>query len=427
MVALSFSALLSIGSRPLVAGVGFNHCHQIRSTRSMKTSTKLTALFLAAVSPAAFAQHELKSPLLAGARASAQNFVYVSSLGSESQTQIDAYAVGPDGDLRPVPGSPFAENGTTLAARGNWLFSSDTVSIYSFSVAANGALTLASSINAQAYNGYADGGPINLFFDRTGTTLYDLDIYGNLSANNTYQFFHVARSGGALSYLGATSVATPNFDSPLSFVRSNQYAYGAGCYHGDQALYGFSRTDGGDLSDLNLTPPFPAAQNGAYCPYLAVDDGQNHLAVSLSPNNDLTPTGPTQLAVYMADSSGNLTTTSTSQNMPAVSIGNLNAMAMSPSGKMLAVGGSGGLQVFHFNGADPITVYTGLLTADQISQVAWDNDNHLYAIGSSSGKLYVFTFTPRNYSQAPGSPHMISSPLYLAVLPRPHKAIRPLR
>src|SRR4029077_17242041 len=102
-----------------------------------------------------------------------------------------------------------------------------------------------------------------------------------------------------------------------------------GCYHGDQALYGFSRSDSGALTDLNLNPPFPAAQNGAYCPYLAVSDGRNHLAVSLSPNNDMTPTAPTQFAFYPVDSSGTLTTTSTYQNMPVIDVTNLQAMSMS--------------------------------------------------------------------------------------------------
>ncbi len=80
-------------------------------------------------------------------------------------------------------------------------------------------------------------------------------------------------------------------------------------------------------------------------------------------------------------------------------------LAMSPSGKLLAVGGTAGLQIFHFNGSDPITHYTGLLTTDDVSQFFWDNDNHLYAISQTSGKLFVFTVTPTNVSQAPGSPH----------------------
>jgi hypothetical protein len=381
----------------------------------MKTTSKFAALVLVAVSPAAFAQqepsqvaHEQNVPVA---------YVYVSSNPSGNKPQINAYSADVKGRLKALPGSPIAEKGTTLAVGEKWLFSSDTINIYSFSIAPDGAIKPVSSINAQAFNGYADGGPISLFLDRTGTSLYDLDIYGNLGANNTYQFFDVDKTTGALSYVGATSVATPNFETPLSFVGSDQYGYGGGCYHGDQALYGFSRTESGVLTDLNLTPPFPTAQVGAYCPYLAVSDGHNNLAVSLSPNDDMTPTGPTQLAVYTADSSGNLSTTSTYQNMPVIDVNSVYSMTMSPSGKLLAVAGSAGLEVYHFNGANPITPFTGLLTSNEISQVYWDNANHLYAISASSGELFVFTVTPGRYVQSPGSPYAIPSPAAVVVRP----------
>ena len=91
-------------------------------------------------------------------------------------------------------------------------------------------------------------------------------------------------------------------------------------------------------------------------------------------------TGPTQLATYTVESSGMLATSSTRTNMPAVAVGNVNYLKMAPSGKLLAVAGSAGLQVFHFNGASPITKFTGQLTKTSIDQCFWDNANHLYAI-----------------------------------------------
>jgi hypothetical protein len=375
----------------------------------MKTSTRFAALVLAVVASTAFAQ-ETASISSSSGTGTPVAYVYVSSSSTQNQSQINAYLADENGSLKPVPGSPFVENGLTLAVGKRWLFSSDTVYIYSFAIAPNGALKQVSSVNAQAYNGYADGGPISLFLDRTGQSLYDLDIYGNIGANNTYQFFDVDQGNGSLSYVGATSAATPDFETPLSFVGNDQYGYGGGCYHGDQALYGFSRSESGALSDLDLNPPFPAAKDGAYCPYIAVSDGRNHLAVSLSPNNDMTPTGPTQLAAYTVESSGALTTTSTYQNMPAIDVANLQTMSMSPSGRLLAVGGSGGLEAYHFNGASPITKYTGLLTSDSIWQVYWDNSNHLYAVSQTSGELFVFTVTGESYVQAPGSPYAITNP-----------------
>src|ERR1043166_10236890 len=90
--------------------------------------------------------------------------------------------------------------------------------------------------------------------------------------------------------------------------------------------------------------------------------------------------------------------------MPTVAVGNVCDYRMSPSGKFLAVGGTGGLRIFHFNGANPITKLTGSLTASSVDQLFWDKANHVYAISRSNGKLYVFTVTSTGAKQAPGSP-----------------------
>ena len=104
--------------------------------------------------------------------------------------------------------------------------------------------------------------------------------------------------------------------------------------------------------------------------------------------------------------------------MPKTAVKNITDIAISPSGRLLAVGGTAGLQVFHFNGSKPITHYTGLLTKVQTDQFLWDNDNHLYAISQPAGKLFVFTVTPTTVTQAPGSPYKITKPQNIAVLPK---------
>jgi hypothetical protein len=93
--------------------------------------------------------------------------------------------------------------------------------------------------------------------------------------------------------------------------------------------------------------------------------------------------------------------------MPSVAVGWVSNLNMSPSGKLLAVGGSAGLQIFHFNGANPITPYTGLIGLEQYDQFRWDNYNHLYAINNSTGHLHIFTVTPTSVSG--GSPFTIPS------------------
>jgi WD40 repeat protein len=104
--------------------------------------------------------------------------------------------------------------------------------------------------------------------------------------------------------------------------------------------------------------------------------------------------------------------------MPHTAVQFVTDLKMSPSGKLLAVAGSAGLQVFHFNGSDPITHYTARLTTNSIDQMFWDNANHLYAISRSTNKLFVFTITSYSAKQAPGSPYTIAVPMNMAVLPR---------
>jgi len=343
-------------------------------------------------------------------------FLYVSS-----GKNISAFAAASSGALTPVPGSPFDGDALSMAVNGKYLFATDDVSIYSYSIAFNGSLQQISTVNAQQYNGANCGGPVALFLDHSGSTLYDEDAYGNICANNTYQFFNVDNDTGALNYAGMTSVASEEFWVPLSIVGNNLFAYSADCYHFEASLFGFRRNSNGTLAALNINPPMPPPPpQDFYCPYLSAEDPTDHLAVSVQALNDQSwqPDGPPQLATYTAGDDGNLTTTSTNENMPTTAVENVTDIWMSPSGLLLAVGGTAGLQVFHFNGADPITPYTGLLTTDPINQFFWDNANHLYAISNSAGKLYVFTVTPQSVSAAPGSPYPISSPQNIIVLPK---------
>ncbi|MGH9641812.1 MAG: hypothetical protein ACRD3Q_05255, partial [Terriglobales bacterium] len=296
--------------------------------------------------------------------------------------------------------------------------------IYSFQIASNGALTQVSQVNAQQYNGGAYGGPAYLFLDHTGATLYDEDIDGNIGANNDYQFFDINNSSGVLTYLGATAAASEEFWTPLSFIGNNQYAYGSDCYHFGPQIYGFQRSSSGALTELNDNPPLPPAKTGDfYCPHLAAADPTNNVAIPVQSLNGSSwaPTGPPQLAVYTADGSGNLTTNSTYANMAKTAVQNVNDVSMSPSGQLLAVGGTAGLQVFHFNGGNQITKFTGLLMKENIGlddQMFWDNANHLYVVSTAANKLYVFTITPTSARRAPGSPYTITSPVNIIVLPK---------
>jgi hypothetical protein len=350
-------------------------------------------------------------------------YVYVASSKTARVNQIYAFAAASDGKLRTISGSPFLADLSSMAVNGEYLFGSDPTHVYihSFSIEPDGRLKPMESISAQKYNSGECGSLGPLFLDRTGATLYDLDFDGNICANNTYQSFRVSRADGALNYLGSDG-ADAWFDNGLSFIGNNTYAYGAAClFDMYWEIYGFRRHSDGMLTEANISAPLPTAKGGDfYCPSLTATDATNHVVISLQPvdGESFNTDGRAQLAAYTAESSGNLSTTSTREEMPDTAVGGVSDLAISPSGKLLAVSGTAGLQVFHFNGSDPIKHYTGLLTRDAVTQIFWDNDNHLYAISGSSGKLFVFTVTAENVSQAPGSPHSVTNPTYVSVLPR---------
>jgi hypothetical protein len=350
-------------------------------------------------------------------------YVYVASSPGYDSYEISGFSTLADGTLKPLPGSPLSTKVVVyLAANKHWLFGTGATDIYSFSIAPDGVLEHTSSVNTRDFANKVSF-PDGLSLDRSGATLYNNDFYAD-GANNSYQFFDLNQTTGALSYFGAVGYS-PGWETPLSFIGNNEYAYGASCYLGVQYIYGFQRSNDGALTNLNLNPSIPVGRDEAYCPSGAAADPFNHVAVAFWPTtNGFSQSGPAQLAVYTADTSGNLTTNSTYENMPTTTVTYVSDMAMSPSGDLLAVSGPNGLEVFHFNGGNPITPYTGLLSNNPIGQIFWDNDHHLFAIipapkaGPSPGRLLVFTVTPTSYSQAPGSPYLITTPICMVVVPR---------
>jgi Divergent InlB B-repeat domain len=345
-------------------------------------------------------------------------FVYVSSTVSGGNTsQINGFSADSTGQLTPVSGSPFAVNMGSLAASGKYLFGTDGVNLYSYAVASDGSISQTDSIDVRQYNNplSCSGGPAYLFLDRTGATLYNLDYLSDC-ANNSYQSSSVGSASGTLSYLGMTSATSPVFQKTLTFIGNNEYGMGASCYRDLPEIYGLQRNSDGTLTlATNLGKIAPVPAGGNYCTWWAAADSANHLAVSLTPMG--ATTSAPQLAVYTVDGSGNVTVNSTANDMPSIAGNAVNELMMSPSSQFLAVAESSGLEVFNFNGANPITMLTGVLTADSIDEMRWDNQNHLYAISDTTGNLYVFTVSTSGATLVAGSPYKIANAGDLAVLP----------
>jgi len=390
---------------------------------------KLTLCLSAALTMAAYAQvssSDRNADAQATANSSPVAYVYVASTPPNSKTnEIVAYAAAANGSLSPVSGSPFQDNIYSMAVNGKYLMAANAAKpdIDAFKIESDGALTYVSSTNYQKYDygcGYA--GP--LFFDHTGATLYVMEFDGSSACANTIYASYAVKAAGGLKYLGMDNTgAFPGSYYAASFIGNNVYAYTAedsACMY--YQIYGFKRSTIGLLNGLNIKYNLPPPPKGVrtYIAVLSAADPTNHVAFIMTPANPpgCAP-GPLQLASYTADAKGNFKTTNTHSNMPATLISGWNDLKMSPSGKLLAIGGQEGLQIFHFNGASPITHYTGLLTHDPITQMFWDNHNHLYAISQSTGQLFVYTITPTGHQPAPGSPYTISNPNAIIVQPLP--------
>jgi hypothetical protein len=355
-------------------------------------------------------------------------YVYVST-----PTYAVGYSVAPNGRLTPVPGSPYTNIALShMSVSKGFLFGSghDQENLHSYRMHADGSLTRVDTYNVRGYDDCAKMGPTQV--DRTGSTLYlsqfqcPIDT-GNYYTEDNFQAWKIA-GDGTLQFLGNSLMNGSLFDtdqiSPLYFLGNNSYGLQMGCityfYEGIQAIY--QREPGGTLGPAlgyleNL--PQPAAPSGEnYCGNFLATDEANHVAIELMVSTSDEGYGANMgvLASYTADAQGNLTTLDTSDTVAKLGFGNATAMSISPAGDLLAVGGSQGFQLFHFNGPLPITHYSSVLQPNnQFKEFGWDKSNHLFA--ASADGLRVYNITPLSYSEAPGSPVLIPGATSVIVVP----------
>jgi hypothetical protein len=402
-------------------------------TRSLQLFVCLATLAGTALAQAATDQ---------GAESTASTSSPVAYVYVARPTHIDGFAASSSGKHTPVPGSPFSNIAVShLSVTKKYLFGPgdnggpdcggpDPVcswDIYTYSIASNGALKQAAVINPYKY------GPTDCFavgptqIDATGTTLYNDAL--NCDGDDQYVQSFKIESNGELQFLASEdsgAVEGEGFLSPMVVLGNNKYAYQTGCdgYGPSLEAIGLKRESNGAVAHAGtlIEPPKGKTPEDIYCASgVLAADPTNHLAFALQDTNN-NYAGPIVLASYTADSEGNLTTTSTYENMPSSGIGFIGAMSISPSGKLLAIGGGGqnvdsgpGFQIFHFNGSSPITHYSAVLQPGiPFQQFAWDGDNHLYALGG--GELFVYTVTSTSIKEASGSPYSIPESSSVIVL-----------
>ncbi len=277
-----------------------------------------------------------------------------------------------------------------------------------------------SQINTQSYGGSECGttGGGTALLDHTGQYFYVPLV--NSSSSDAYcsavQTYKIANNG-ALTFLGDTESTDGYHQYPcalsVSTVGSNDlFSYGVQGQTYADVFVAFSRESNGTLmvnsqfKEVDPTPN-PAVADSYYFPMAVAADPANHLAALMY--EPFANTTPPQLASYTINpGTGSVASTNTYANMPTPSV-NPSVLGMSPSGKLLAVAGANGLQVYHFNGASPITPYSGvLLPGSSIRQLGWDNANHLYVL-SAAGALYVYSATPTSITALEGSPYQLKN------------------
>jgi hypothetical protein len=380
----------------------------------------LTLTFFLALLPAvpAFTQTQEVTPKAAAAP--------VANVYIQTQKGVNVYDANAAGQLTALTGSPFTDSGQMEAINGKYLFSVGTDDVHAYTIASSGAVgDQASVANTQDYGGSECGatsyyGTANgSVLDHTGKYLYlELynDAYEGCAAWQSYQ----VGTNGSLTFLGdfedeadTSGNVTPSTVPTISSNDNFEYA----AFQGYTGFTAFKKSSTGEMEiNSTFTEVDPESKPGSgygYEPYFNQADPSGHLASLMWVVKDDGFGGRVGLvlASYSINATtGNIVSTNTYENMPIPAITNPTAMSMSPSGKLLAVAGAPGLQIFHFNGASPITTYSSLLlpTVD-IDQLAWDNNDHLFALSYETAALYVYTVTPTSISEVSGSPYKVAN------------------
>jgi hypothetical protein len=353
-------------------------------------------------------------------------YVYV-----QTTKGVNVYDAAANGKLTPIKDSPFATVGQMVGSNGKFFISLGTYWIHTYAVKSNGAIgNQVSEINTQNYDG-AECEPtgVGANLDHTGKNLYVQLSSVSVALQDicsTWQSYQIG-SNGDLSFLGNLEPA--GFPSSIpTFSSNNNFAYSVFVdnWLGGSPVYPpsfvpYTRAPAGTLiGNENFTETNPADDpNGPsgpwyFFPDLAKADPTGHLAVLVGSASGAPPFptygGPWGLASYSIDNAtGSIASTNNWMDIPTPAVDGILDMEISVSGKLVALAGTGGLQVFHFNGSNPITPFTAaLIPTIEVDKVAWDGDNHLFALSFQTGELYVYTATPTSIIEAPGSPYPVN-------------------
>lgn len=350
------------------------------------------------------------------AYASTTAFVYQSSDVPNTNSRVQAiygYALSSTGTLTPIPGQPFGVGDGInyyTACNGTYLFgiswgnpgNPTWQNIITYRIASSGALAKVQTTPAATFS--STPGPHYLYgplaLDHSGQFLY-VGVTGGPDLYSQYSVmtFQVNPETGALEFLGEAPFHGQD-TSTIHFTGDDKYAF-------DEHNYEYMVAGNKTLRLLgNATD---AGFNGNYLD----PDAQSNLAV-LSPNG--------QLQSWFVHTDGNLSQhSSDGQTLIHTNLWpyNYSQMYFSPDGSILALAGFG-LDLYHFNGAKPVTNYKELYAPGVYNSqtnttsgtwayiVGWDNQHHFITLtqdnppSGSPGPLYwqIYTATSTSVTQA---------------------------
>ena len=168
-----------------------------------------TALALASATPALSQTPIAQADESAQENAASAPVAHVYVTGAN---HVYAFSAAADGKLTPVPGSPFSDSVSWIAANSHYLFGTeaDGATIASFSMASDGALKEVASINTtNFYQGRYGGScdpyfPVQFRIDHSGENLYNAVDPEDGFCGSVFQSFRIDNSNGELTYLGAS-------------------------------------------------------------------------------------------------------------------------------------------------------------------------------------------------------------------------------
>jgi hypothetical protein len=348
-------------------------------------------------------------------------YVYVQSTGSAGP--VYSYSASSGGQLTAIPGSPFKPGTQIIGSNKSQFFTLGKTLLHAYAVGSNGAIgSQLSQIPVLNYAGSFCGSGTNglngAVLDHSGQFVYVLLWDGGDGTCTAYQTYKV-NSGGTLTFVGDTEVNVESGGGTTvpSILGNETFAYADDFSGHNSSPIGLQRESSGTLQYRNIveTNPLLDGYNEYTVRYPDASPVGNYVVFALYPYNSGSP----QLGSYTVDSQGNISSTNTQSNMPTSAL-EITDTSFSPDGKLFVVAGDygansgSGIEIYNFNGAAPLTLNRTVLTGTPIDRIAWDSNNHLYAISRSLNKLYVLTVTSTSVTQ--NSSQTITNPLSLVVV-----------